>query len=138
MLIEVYIFNATSIHEEQTHDETTLPRFPSVEFVKKEIAVTVPNIFWIDETTAQINNSDFQGQIILSDRTDFRIIYFRIAGGLDPFKVLLDLCVRNNWTSYTPENGHFLDLKMDTLKYWQEYQTYKGFINDVFNKSKSN
>jgi hypothetical protein len=62
------------------------------------------------------------------------VVYFRIVGGNDPFKLVMSLCGKNGWTSYTPENELFLDSNLDTLKYWQGYKTYKGIINDVFYK----
>lgn len=134
MYLEVYVFNSPVVTEEQVYDEETLPVFPHPDILKKKIEDHVPGIKWLDAETGRIDTSDHQGQLILGN--DQKTIYFRITGGNDPFKLILDLCQANNWASYTPENGHFLDKNLDTVKYWQEYRIYKGIIDDVFYKGR--
>lgn len=132
MYLEVYVFNSLAVTEEQVWDEETLPDFPSPDTLKKKIEEQVSNIKWLDNHTAKIDTSDYQGQFLIGN--DRKVVYFRIVGGNDPFKLVMSLCGMNGWTSYTPENELFLDSNLDTLKYWQEYKTYKGIINDVFYK----
>lgn len=139
MYLEVYVFNSTSVKEEQVHNEATLPGFSSNEVLKKEIEAKVPNIRWTDKETGRIENLDFQGQLILGDADDDKVVYFRITGGSDPFKLILELCQANGWTSYTPENGHFLEVGMDTIKYWDDYKKYRDWGNQTFyQNNKSN
>lgn len=132
MYLEVYVFNSLTVTEEQVWDEETLPDFPSPDTLRKKIEDQVPNIKWLEPETGKIDTSHFLGQILFGK--DRKVVYFRIVGGSDPFKLIMDLCLINGWTSYTPENELFLDSSLDTLKYWQEYKTYKGIIDDVFYK----
>lgn len=136
MYLEVYVFNSLKVSEEQIFDDVTLPDFPMYDILRKKIEVTVKNIKWVDDQHGQIEISDFQGQIIFGNANDNKIIYFKIIGGSDPFKLVLDLCRANGWTAYTPENNHFLDIDMDSLHYWQEYKTYRSIVDDVFYKDK--
>jgi len=135
MYLEVYVFNAPVVTEEQVYDEKTLPDFPPLDILRKKIEDRVPGINWLDTETALIDTQDYEGKLIFG--IDRKIIYFRIVGGNDPFKVVMDLCRANSWTSYTPGNELFLDSKLDTVKYWLEYKAYKGIINDVFYKRNS-
>jgi len=133
MYLEVYVFNSLKVTEEQVWEEETLPDFPPPDTLRKKLEEQVINIKWLDDYTAQIDNLDYQGQFFIGN--DGKLVYFRIVGGNDPFKLVMDLCSINKWTSYTPENELFLDSHLDTLKYWQEYKAYKGFIYDVFYKN---
>lgn len=92
----------------------------------------IANIKWLDDHTAQISNSDYQGQFLIG--TNWKVAYFRIVGGNNPLKLVMNLCSINEWTSYMPEGELFLDSSLDTLKYWQEYQAYKGIIDHLFYK----
>jgi hypothetical protein len=130
MYLEVYVFNSAILTEEQLYDEKTLPDFPPLNILRGKIDDQVPNINWLDAEMGLISTSEYQGQLILGN--DKKAIYFRIVGGKDPFKVVMDLCRRNGWTCYTPENELFLDGNLDTVKYWQDYKTYKGIIDNVF------
>ena len=134
MYLEVYVFNSPYVEKEQVYDEISLPAFPPREVLVREIEMHFPNIKWLDEETGDINNIDFQGHLILGNPNDNKIIYFRIEGGNDPLKVVVNLCANKGWTSYTPENEYFLNPTMDTAGYWQEYKIYRGFIGDVFYK----
>lgn len=139
MYLEVYVFNSTSVKEEQVHDEATLPSFPSNEVLKRVIEAKVPTIRWTDKETGRVENLDFQGQLILGHGNYDKVVYFRVTGGSDPFRLILELCRANGWTSYTPENGHFLEVDMDTIKYWEDYKKYKSWINQTFyQNNKSN
>jgi hypothetical protein len=135
MYLEVYVVNSLTITEEQVYNEETLPDFPPLDILKKKIEDQVPSIKWVDVETGAIETSDYQGQVLFGN--DRKTIYFRIVGGNDPFKLVMNLCRTNGWTSYTPENELFLNSSLDTVKYWQEYKTYKGIIDDVFYKNKS-
>jgi|GEM_PF-4236189 len=132
MYLEVYVFNSLDVTEEQVWNEETLPAFPLPDTLRKKIENQITNIKWLDDHTAQIDHSVYQGQFLIGK--DGKVVYFRIVGGNDPFKIVMNLCLVNGWTAYTPENGLFLDSNLDTLKYWQEYEAYKGMIKDVFNK----
>jgi hypothetical protein len=134
MYLEVYVFNSLTVTEEQVYNEETLLDFPPPDILKKKIEDQVPSIKWIDVDTGTIETSDCQGQILFG--SDRKVIYFRIGGGNDPFKLVTNLCKTNGWTSYTPGNELFLDNNLDTVKYWQEYKTYKGIIDDIFYKNK--
>lgn len=132
MYLEVYVFNSTSVKEEQVHHEEGLPSFPSNELLKNIMEAKCANVRWNDRKTGRVENVDFQGQIILGSVNSDKVIFFRITGGSDPLKPVVELCRENGWTSYTPENGHFLEVDMDTIKYWDEYKEYRGWINQTF------
>jgi hypothetical protein len=135
MYLEVYVFNSLTVTEEQVYHKETLPDFPTTDILKKDIEVQVPSIKWVDLEKGIIETPHYQGQLVFG--SDRKVIYFRIVDGNDPFKLVMDLCRANGWTSYTPENELFLDSNLDTVNYWQEYKTYKGIIDDVFYKNKS-
>ena len=132
MYLEVYVFNSTSVKEEQVHDEEGLPGFPPNEVLKRIIEAKVAKIRWKDKETGRVENVDFQGQIILGHVNSDKVIFFRITGGSDPFKLIIELSKENGWTSYTPENSHFLEFDMDTKKYWEDYKKYRGWVNQTF------
>lgn len=132
MYLEVYVFNSLTVTEEQVWDEEKLPGFPPPGILRKKMEDQITNIKWLDDHTAQINNSDYQGQFLIGN--NWKVAYFRIVGGNNPFKLVMNLCSINEWTSYMPENGLFLDSSLDTLKYWQEYKAYKGIIDHLFYK----
>jgi hypothetical protein len=128
------VFNSLTVTKEQVWDEETLPDFPPPDIVRKKIEDQIANIKWLDSHTGQIHNSDFQGQFLIGN--DGKVVYFRIVGGKDPLKLVMDQCFINKWISYTPENELFLNSSLDTMKYWEEYKAYKGMKDDVFYKNK--
>lgn len=132
--LEVYVFNSVTVTEEQVYNEETLPDFPPLDILKKEIEDEVPSIKWVDAETGTIETSNHQGQLLFG--AGRKTIYFRIVGGNDPFRLVMNLCRTNGWTSYTPENELFLHSNLNTVKYWQEYKTYKGIVDDVSIKTK--
>ncbi|WP_426668786.1 hypothetical protein ACPPVU_21455 [Mucilaginibacter sp. McL0603] len=134
MYLEVYVFNAPIVTEEQIYDEATLPDFPDLDILKKKVEEQVPGIKWLDAKTGQIYTSGHQGQLLFDNNR--KAIYFRITGGDDPIKLVLKLCEVNGWTSYTPENGHFLEKNLDSVEYWREYCTYQSTIYNLFYKKK--
>ena len=135
MYLEVYVFNSLVVTEKQVYDDATLPEFPQLDILKKQLEEQVPDIEWLDVETGQINTSDYQGQLLFDDNR--KTIYFRIIGGNDPLKLVLNLCEANNWISYTPENNRFLEKNLDGIKYWQEYKAYNNVIYDVFHKGRT-
>jgi len=134
MFLEVYVFNSPTVTEAQVYEEETLPDFPPTDILKEKIEALAANVKWLNEETGEISTSDYKGQVIFGN--DKKAIYFRIVGGSDPVKLVLNLCHTNGWTSYTPENEYFLDASLDTVKYWQDYKSYRGMIDGIFYKGR--
>jgi hypothetical protein len=100
------------------------------DFINK-IKTTFPQTDWADPSFGILDSNKLVAEINAGNEEDIgSSVMLHVYGGEDPVGAIVKLCKQHGWQAYDLSTESYLDLKKPSKEGWNNFQAYRGEIEE--------